>query len=43
MGNINGLDAIIQIGIQVAWLVGIVFVSKIIMRRKVNKLVVQGG
>ena len=43
MGNINGLDALIQIGIQIAWLIGIVLISKTVMHRKVNKLVVQGG
>ena len=43
IGNINGTDAIIQIGIQLAWLVGIVLVSKLVMNRKIKKLVVQGG
>lgn len=43
IGNINGKDALIQIGIQVVWLIGIVTLSKIIMNKKLNKIVVQGG
>lgn len=43
VGNITGTDALIQIGIQLIWLVGIVLISKIIMKRKINKIVVQGG
>ena len=43
IGNISGVDALIQILIQLAWLVGIVLISKLIMKRKINKLVVQGG
>lgn len=43
VGNINGIEAIIQIGIQIFWLILIVLVSKLIMKRKLQKLVVQGG
>jgi len=43
IGNINGYDALIQIGIQLAWLIGIVVISKLVMNRKLKKIVVQGG
>ena len=43
VGNINGTDAFIQIAIQVAWLISIVCISKLIMKRKLKKIVVQGG
>lgn len=43
VGNINGTDALIQIGIQLAWLIGLVTISKLVMNRKLKKLVVQGG
>ena len=43
IGNINGLDALIQIGIQIAWTIGLIIVGKLIMNRKLKKLVVQGG
>lgn len=43
IGNINGSTALLQILIQVCWLVGIVFIGKFVMSRKTNKLVVQGG
>ena len=43
IGNINGVDALVQIAIQFAWLVGLVVIGKIVMSKKTNKLVVQGG
>lgn len=43
IGNINGIDALIQISIQIAWTIGLILVGKLIMKRKINKLVVQGG
>jgi len=43
IGNINGLDALIQIVIQIAWTIGLIIVGKLIMNRKLKKLVVQGG
>lgn len=43
VGNINGTDALLQIAIQLCWLVAIVFIGKIIMKQKLNKLTVQGG
>jgi len=43
VGNINGTDALFQILIQLVWLVAIVLISRFIMSKKINKLVVQGG
>ncbi|MBQ9790506.1 MAG: ABC transporter permease [Clostridia bacterium] len=43
IGNINGTDALVQIGIQLAWLVGLVLIGKLVMNKKLKKLVVQGG
>ena len=43
VGHINGMDALFQIALQIVWLVFIVFMSKLIMSRKLKKLVVQGG
>ena len=43
IGNINGADALIQIAIQIVWLVAIVSISKLVMSRKLKKLTVQGG
>ena len=43
IGNINGADALVQIAIQLVWLVAIVLISRFIMSKKINKLVVQGG
>ncbi len=43
IGNINGTDALFQIAVQIVWLVAIVCISKFVMARKINKLVVQGG
>ena len=43
IGNINGLDAVIQICIQVCWTIGLIIVGKIVMNKKLKKLVVQGG
>lgn len=43
IGNINGTDALIQIAIQIAWLVAIVLVGRLVMAKKLNNLTVQGG
>jgi len=43
IGSINGTNALVQIGIQFVWLVVIVLLSKLVMKKKINKLVVQGG
>ena len=43
VGNINGTQALIQIAIQICWLAAIVIIGKLVMHRKLNKLVVQGG
>ena len=43
IGNINGTEALFQIAVQIVWLVAIVCISKFVMARKINKLVVQGG
>lgn len=43
IGNISGMTAFVQIGIQLAWLVGLVVLGKILMSRKLKRMVVQGG
>ena len=43
IGNINGVEALVQIGIQLVWLTAVVVISKLVMAKKVNHLVVQGG
>ena len=43
IGNINGTEALIQIGIQFAWLLCLVLIGKLVMKKRLNKLVVQGG
>lgn len=43
IGNICGTSALIQIAIQIAWLVLIVLVGRFVISKKLNKLVVQGG
>ena len=43
IGNINGIAALAQIGIQLVWLAVIILLSKLVMSKKINKLVVQGG
>lgn len=43
IGNINGTDALIQIGIQIVWLILIVGIGKLVMSKKINNLTVQGG
>lgn len=43
VGHINGMDALFQIALQIVWFIFIVFMSKLIMSRKLKKLVVQGG
>ena len=43
MGNINGSEALVQICVQIAWAIGLIVLGKLIMKRKLKKLVVQGG
>lgn len=43
VGNIAGMDALIQILIQLAWLVAVVIIGKLIIHKKVKNIVVQGG
>lgn len=43
IGNINGISALIQMGIQLAWLAIIVLIGKLALSRKMKNLVVQGG
>ncbi len=43
MGNIGYTDGLIQIGIQVVWIVLIVLFGKLLLNKCQNKLVVQGG
>ncbi len=43
VGNIGVSSAIVQIAIQLAWLVALLVLGRFIMSKKINKLVVQGG
>lgn len=43
IGNITGYQALIQIGIQLAWLILIVVVGKLLVSHRLKKMVVQGG
>ena len=43
IGNINGISALVQMGIQLAWLILIVAIGKLALSRKMKNLVVQGG
>ena len=43
IGNISGTEMFIQLGVQLAWLVGLVVIGKLVMNKKMKKLVVQGG
>lgn len=43
IGNTPIQSAMIQIGIQVAWIIGLYFWGKLILNKKSQKLVVQGG
>jgi ABC-2 type transport system permease protein len=42
-GNIAGVDAIRGIMFQVFWLAVLIIVGNILMRRALNKVIVQGG
>ena len=42
-GDIAGIQAIQGIGLQIVWLVVLVFAGKILMRQALRKVVVQGG
>ena len=43
IGNIDTINALIQIGIQIIWLIGLILIEKLVMKRKLKKIVVQGG
>ncbi len=43
VGNISGLEGLKQIAIQLVWFVLILTIGKLILRKKVNALAVQGG
>lgn len=43
IGNIGITDGVIQMGIQIIWIVGLYTLGKILMNNKSKKLVVQGG
>lgn len=43
IGDIYGIEALIQIGVQIAWTIALIVVGKLIMKSKIKKLVVQGG
>ena len=43
IGNLDLIPALIQIGIQIAWLVGLIIIGKLVVKHKLKKIVVQGG
>ena len=43
IGNIGLTDGLIQIGIQVVWIIALVIIGRLILTAKSKKLVVQGG
>lgn len=43
IGNVGTLDALIQIGVAVAWLVGLILIGKLLMKRALKTTVIQGG
>jgi len=42
-GNISGVDALLQIGVQVAWIVLLTWLGNLAFRRVTRKIVIQGG
>lgn len=42
-GRVLGLDALRRVGHQAAWLLGLLIMCRLVMRRAVRRLVVQGG
>jgi ABC-2 type transport system permease protein len=42
-GNIAGGDAVRQIGIQIAWLIGLAFLGSLAFKRITRRIVIQGG
>lgn len=43
IGHINGMDALIQIAIQITWTIALILIGRLIIRRKIKNIVVQGG
>jgi ABC-2 type transport system permease protein len=42
-GHISGTDAIWQIGVQIAWLLGLALFARYIFNRVMRRVVIQGG
>ncbi|MDR1589996.1 MAG: ABC-2 family transporter protein [Oscillospiraceae bacterium] len=42
-GNISGVDAVFQIMIQLAWIVGLILLGRVAFRHVTRRVVVQGG
>jgi ABC-2 type transport system permease protein len=42
-GHISGADAVFQIGVQLAWIVGLFLLGKLAFRRVMRRIVIQGG
>ena len=43
IGNVGTIDALIYIGISVAWLVVLVVLGKLLMKKSLKNVVIQGG
>jgi ABC-2 type transport system permease protein len=42
-GHISGAEAAVQIGVQLAWIVGLLLLGKLAFRRVMRRIVIQGG
>jgi ABC-2 type transport system permease protein len=42
-GRVIGLEAVQVLGVQAAWLVGLVLLTRVVLWRGAQRLVVQGG
>ncbi len=42
-GNISGSDAVFQIGIQIAWIIGLCLLGKLAFNKVMRRIVIQGG
>lgn len=43
IGNVGTIDALMQIGISLAWLVAIILLGKLLIKRSLKSTVIQGG
>jgi ABC-2 type transport system permease protein len=42
-GHISGTEAVVQIGVQLAWILGLILLGKLAFRRVMRRIVIQGG